>query len=481
MLILILVIGYSAICRLHKHHVRNGVNHDADSNETDNTEIRREVEQNADGNHESFHGIIHVNRVEPKPNTSEIHEIHFDDDMHSEEETKISVVTVLDSPGNVSESQNLIMSASNESDTSDHVAWMSVPAVYGEFAHKIRPTESVSEYANMLVTSLENAPAQQYDNIHGKLLAHLCMLYISLFLTVQSCNNFILGVKIHQSGFYNAANKTAQVPFLDHKLLECDCKGLEYTNKYHDITLRVPEGAVEFGRKIHFEFAVTMYGPFSFPENTQPTSPIIWLCILEEDAKLKKPFLIILPHYLTGLTNETVEQHHTGFAKANHKDCTWKDGQMWYEFQLCHDIKPLFARSGNKSYGILTSKHCCFYCLLGKKTHELAMNAGYMLVRIESTVRHTQYEIYFCAIFCLDTCYQVSCSCTAILNHTHNYILQSLNEQFPNEDGYRVSICREFKFNTAETDSHIRMVIHTDDRSAHALLIGLQPTTAMVL
>ena len=217
-----------------------------------------------------------------------------------------------------------------------------------------------------------------------------------------------VGKLIHQSVFYDAAKKTARVPFLDHKILECDCKGLEYTNEHHDITLRVPEGAVDFGKKIHFEFAVAMYGPFIFPENTQPISPVLWLCILEEDVELKKPFRVILPHYLTGLTNsEMVQQHHVRFAKANHNDYTWMDGQMYYRFQLCHDIKPLFAKSGHKSYGVLTSNHCCFYCLQGKQTPRLALDAGYMLIRIESVLAPQQYEIHFCVTYCLDTCYQV--------------------------------------------------------------------------
>lgn len=150
-----------------------------------------------------------------------------------------------------------------------------------------------------------------------------------------------------------------------------------------------------------------MYGPFIFPENSQPISPIVWLCILEEDVELKRPFQVIFPHYLTGLTNEEVHQHHISFAKTSHNDYYWLDGQMCYTFQQC-DIKPLLARSGHKSYGVLTSKHCCFLCLLGKMAPELAMNAGYVLVRFELAPSPQQYEIHFCACYFLNTCVQVS-------------------------------------------------------------------------
>ena len=214
---------------------------------------------------------------------------------------------------------------------------------------------------------------------------------------------------LHQTTFFNEATNRAQVPFLDHRMLECDCNGREYTNVDHDITLRIPEGAVAEGEKVHFEVGMAMYGPFIFPENTQPISPILWLCLLEEDAQLKKPFQIILPHYLTGLSKERIQHHQVGFAKVNHNDYTFVDNQMSYKFQnSITDPQILHASSGYRNYGVLVSKHCCFYCLQAKETRELAMDAGYCLVRIESSLSPQRNEIYFSAIFFLDTCLRVS-------------------------------------------------------------------------
>ena len=196
----------------------------------------------------------------------------------------------------------------------------------------------------------------------------------------------------------------ANVPFLDHQMLEVDCNGREYTNVDHDITLRIPEGAVAEGEKVHFEVGVAMYGPFIFPENTQPISPILWLCLLEEDAELKKPFQIVLPHYLTGLSRESIEQHQVGFIKANHSDM---DNQMSYKFQHC-DAKLGLGSSGYRNYGVLKTKHCCFYCLQANQTPELAMDAGYCLVRIEYSPTPQWNEIHFSAIFFLQTCLRVT-------------------------------------------------------------------------
>ena len=191
-------------------------------------------------------------------------------------------------------------------------------------------------------------------------------------------------------------------------MLECDFNGREYTNVDHDITLRIPEGAVAEGEKVHFEVGVATYGPFIFPENTQPISPILWLCLLE-DVELKELFQIILPHYLTRQSKENIEYHQVGFAKADHSNYTLVDNQLTYSFQHCiTESQILHASSGYRSYGILKSKHCCFYCLLANKSHKLALEAGYCLVRIESFLSPLRNEIYFSAIYFLDTCLKVT-------------------------------------------------------------------------
>ena len=212
---------------------------------------------------------------------------------------------------------------------------------------------------------------------------------------------------IHQSTYFHSAEKTAHVPFLDHQILEVDCAGREYTNVDHDITLRIPEGAVAKGEKIHFEVGVTMYGPFTFPKNTQPISPILWLCILEEDTELKKPFQVVLPHYLIGLSKERIQHHHVRFSKAKHCNYTFVDNQMTYKFEPYSDVKPHLATSGYRNYGILISKHCCFYCLLVNKTSKLAKDAGYCLVQIESSLSLQRNEVFFAGIYFLDTCLRV--------------------------------------------------------------------------
>ena len=208
---------------------------------------------------------------------------------------------------------------------------------------------------------------------------------------------------VKQSSCFNEAKERAKVPFLHHQVLECGYDGIDFTIEDHDITVRIPEGAVAEGGKIHLEVGVATYGPFAFSENSRPISPILWLCILDKDVQLKRDFMIILPHILTGLTTDKLRDHQVTFAKANHDDYTSEGDKMAYRFNQC-EIQPFFASVEDKSYGILLSSHCCFYCIQAQESPEVARKKGYCLARIESL---RTSEIYFVASFFLKSCVKV--------------------------------------------------------------------------
>ena len=220
----------------------------------------------------------------------------------------------------------------------------------------------------------------------------------------------MLGQVTHvgQSPFFVEAEKKAQVPFLHHIMLESTCDDLEYIIADHDITIRIPKGAVPYGKKIHLEIGVALYGPFYFPENTQPISPILWICLLEEDTNLMKPFQIIFPHFLNGLTTQTAQLHKCGFVKASHNNYAFDGGQMSYHFLPCEeDLKV--ASNKSKHFGILQTNHCCFYCIQANISSRLAVDADYCLVSIirSNSLNPKVTEINFVAIFFMDTCLKV--------------------------------------------------------------------------
>lgn len=209
---------------------------------------------------------------------------------------------------------------------------------------------------------------------------------------------------VYHSSYFHEASKRAQIPFSCHEILECGSNGLKYTNADHDMSLIVPEGALTDGKKIHFEIGVAMYGPFNFPDSTQPISPILWLHILEEDTQLEKAFSITLPHFLVKLTKENAENYDVAFAKARHDDYTIQDKQIYYNFKL-HDSKPSFSSSGDKHYGTIETKHCCYFCIMEEYTENFSKNKGYTLVRIQNPRLN---QLIFCVTFFLPSCRRVS-------------------------------------------------------------------------
>ena len=142
-----------------------------------------------------------------------------------------------------------------------------------------------------------------------------------------------------QSPSYSEAIMRAHTPFLHHYILECNHSGLKYTFDDHDITLKIPKGAVAKGQTIHMEFDVALYGHFVFSKNTQPISPIVWLCLLEEEARLSKPFQLILPHFLTRLTQKELHHHQVGFVKAAHSSSMTVSQETLIGKRICHQWK----------------------------------------------------------------------------------------------------------------------------------------------
>ena len=173
----------------------------------------------------------------------------------------------------------------------------------------------------------------------------------------------------------------------------------------HDFTLRIPKGAVTEGEMVHFEIAVAMYGPFNFPEGTKVISPILWLCLLEEAATLRKPVEIVLPHCLS--QTDDVDQYGIGFLKANHSDYEMNDSyQISYNFRPLDSVTDkMLAYRENQGYCITLTDHFCYLCLSAPDSEVVTENTNYCLARVHSS--EPLQEIIFCALYHLPTCIKV--------------------------------------------------------------------------
>ena len=134
---------------------------------------------------------------------------------------------------------------------------------------------------------------------------------------------------------------------------------------------------------------------------------------------MNKPIEIKLPHFLTGLSTDKLQDCGVGFMKANHAEKIDQHGQIYYKFQdICEDNVEFISDSesgviGAKSFGILTTNHCCFYCITEKRSPVVALDATYCLIRIENSLP-PNFEVHFVTIYFLETCLKVKLNFTWI-------------------------------------------------------------------
>lgn len=103
----------------------------------------------------------------------------------------------------------------------------------------------------------------------------------------------------------------------DYGEVLCDSAGIEHTIQGHDITLKVPKGAVPVGTTLTLDYAVKLSGPFTYPPNMRPISATLWMCH-QENTKLLKPIEVTMPHIIRPQASTCLEELEIGFAKANH-------------------------------------------------------------------------------------------------------------------------------------------------------------------
>ena len=199
-----------------------------------------------------------------------------------------------------------------------------------------------------------------------------------------------------------AATTDSSVPFMDPlDIIHCTSNGGVYYNPVHDFTVRIPEGAISKGASVTIEIGVALYGPFQFPDGTQPVSPIVWLCVQQEGHyQFLKPVEVVLPHYLHVTTADDSTLLH--FLKAGHH----MNENEQYQFQFTSG-KVCFPI--HETYGTLSTNHFCFLCIaLRTVSQERTAKAKFCLISvIPDPISEPSWTIYFCVCYFLQTCMEV--------------------------------------------------------------------------
>ena len=198
--------------------------------------------------------------------------------------------------------------------------------------------------------------------------------------------------------------------FLYNKTLKCDHNGFKYIIDGHDITVDIPAGAVPEGKIIEFEVGVAVSGPFKFPENVRPISPIIWIHFQDDNVmnEFEKPFQMIIPHCLSGLTRNAYQ---ISLVKAEYDTVTVVEerAKQQYTFIQCKNFANFLVE---ENCGVLqtneTNGMFSITVALLKNSESVMTNLNYCLAQVNLPPSPPNYEFHFYAIMDLASHKRVS-------------------------------------------------------------------------
>ena len=179
--------------------------------------------------------------------------------------------------------------------------------------------------------------------------------------------------------------------------IEVDSAGYVYNNVSHKFSIEFPQGAIPLAKHVYVSIGIMLNGPFIFPSDMKPISPIYWICIHPE-VKLLKSVRIRLPHIMDceGRAPTDIPMY---FAKALHHNHTNdQHGKVVYSFDKKNKVTIIHGQQAE-----FETDHFCFTCLI---EHE-DKNKKHLYCCIP-TVDYNKSEIYLVVTYLLDTCIEVT-------------------------------------------------------------------------
>ena len=199
--------------------------------------------------------------------------------------------------------------------------------------------------------------------------------------------------------------ENVSLPFIDLvEAIACDSRGRTYHNPFHEIMVRIPEDAIPEGKSIKIKIGVMLHGPFRFPQDIRPVSPIVCLCVEQQPFfRFSKFVEVILPHYLHLTSEKECRSPQLSFMKASHNPNQY--GR--YEF---HQVSGETVFQPHQHYATLFTHHFCFMCITEEITRDSTDRAEYCLIRVipdPIPLSEPSWMAYFCVAFFLPTCIKV--------------------------------------------------------------------------
>ena len=206
-------------------------------------------------------------------------------------------------------------------------------------------------------------------------------------------------MRVTQSHF-PASNFPQYIHFVSQpQVLKCVSAGGTHQDKLHGISLTVPPQAVRDGNEMEIEYAVAAVGPFTYPNNLTPVSPILWIRVKGQE-KLRKPIRISIPHavYVT-------QQNR---SRLLHVLCA-QDGEDSYCFARAHKVSTIQSECALLSTKLSKSQY--FFCVAGVRCREVVSRTQYYLVKVAPIPTKNSFtyswKLHFFVTYALPACIEV--------------------------------------------------------------------------
>ena len=180
-----------------------------------------------------------------------------------------------------------------------------------------------------------------------------------------------------------------------------DSAGGECSSAEHNYKMVIPKGAVPNGKSVSIQHGVVPngpFGPFRFPANIKPVSPIVGFSS-NRNFEFQMPLQMTLPHCV-----HDVDCKEIVFLKAKHSSSVMDDnGENVFHFEQIDTKISLTSDSAT-----VDVEHMCLNCL-GVYDKNFTDKARFCIIEaIPKHMGRNPFKIHFCVCYFLETCIKVT-------------------------------------------------------------------------
>ena len=220
-----------------------------------------------------------------------------------------------------------------------------------------------------------------------------------------------------------------------HTLQDCNSEVRSYYNEENDFRLVIPEGAIPVGDSITIDIGVALFGPFQYPPNIRPVSPVFWVSVRgHQNYRFLKPLRVTIEHCLnlSGCDDAEIVDVGLQFMKA----CPAPNTSGKYVFLSAAEDQDFLTQS---FHGSLMDRFTAV-CICASATPDTVRQTAYQLSVVHPTpvrANGTCHTVHFITSFSL------------------KYCISKLKEHYPSELFSFLS--KRFMFDCAQNEKALSM------------------------